>query len=145
MARTPLHAVQTQRETTRDDERVKLGKLLAEQTELQSQITKMSDDKAEQLAEVADIAAVGRVDVRAAAMRRYYSSYIDRELIMLSAALQELNREIDQQRHALATADAAVKAVSNLIEKREDEARVAAMRRDQLRVEDEWAAGQASR
>lgn len=145
MPRNPLDAVQTQRASRRDVERAALAKLLDEDSQLEAKLNELLDDQMGQLAEVAGMSQSGRVDVRAAAARRYYATQLRSEAVGLAAARQELAKEIAVQRSQLAAADAAVKAVENLIEKRAEEQRVAADRRTQIRIEDEWAAGQAAR
>lgn len=144
MRRNPLIAVQTQRETIRDRERIALGKLLTEDTELSNKIEQIYEDQAGQLAEVAGLSRQGRVDVRAAASRRYYAGQLRGELIQLAAARQELAREIEVQRRQLAEADAAVKAVENLIAKRVEQEQIEADRRTQLQIEDQWSASHAA-
>lgn len=145
MKRNPLNAVLTQRESVRDRERMALGKLLAEDAKIGSKIDEYLADQMRQLAKVADLTREGRVDVQAVMSRRYYAGQLRAELLMLNAAREELGQEIAEQRGKLAQADAAVKAVENLLAKRAEQARIEAERRTQLQVEDQWAASQASK
>lgn len=143
MKREPLHAVQTLRESLRDRERAALGKLLSEDQEIANRLATIQSNQAEQQAELAELSRAGRIDVRATSTRRYYLSQLKADAFMLNAAREELAREIAAQRKKLADADAAVKAVEKLLATKAERARIEAERKDQLLIEDQWAASHA--
>ena len=145
MARNSLIAVQTQRESVRDQERAKLGALLSEDKQLADSLDELFADQDSQLAEVAGLSKTGRIDINAVTARRYYTTQLRGEAIRITRTRQDLELRIAEQRSVVAQADAAVKAVEKLIEKREEEARVEAARRNQLLIEDQWSASNATK
>lgn len=145
MRKSPLHAVLTQRERRRDTERVRLGQLLNEDRRLTVEGDKITEERSRQLAELADMSRSGRIDVNAASARKYYASQLNADVQQLGVSRQKLFAALKIQRQRLAAAEASVKAVENLIEKREAEQRLVADRKAQLVLEDEWAAQAAMR
>lgn len=140
MRKSPLHAVLTQRERRRDTERVRLGQLLNEDRRLAVEGEKITEERSRQQAELADMSRSGRIDVNAASARKYYTSQLNADVQRLGVSREKLSAALKIQRQRLAAAEASVKAVENLIEKREAEQRLVADRKAQLVLEDEWAA-----
>ena len=135
-----LDSVLTYRRHLLDQRKADLAKAMQADTVLANRIDAQDSERAGVTAEAAAASAGGPVDIAAVAARLLYSRRLQAESQQLAAQRTVVAERITQCREAVAKADSDVKAIERILEKRAAAAHKAALKREQLTMEDAFAA-----
>ena len=119
-----------------------LAQAIAADQELAAQQERHTQTAGQMSAQVAERTAGGPVDVAAISARLLYAGQMRATAQAVQRQRELVAQQIGVCRRAVARADADVKAVEQILEKRALAAAKARAKREQLAAEDQWQAGQ---
>lgn len=117
--------------------------LLGQKREMESQREALTHRRERQIDEIRDINDASRVDISAAAARRFHSARIGAELLLQARDLEQLEQQIAVCRRELTAAEQDVEAIEKLKERQRGEFEYRQNRREQRELEDAWMSAKA--
>ena len=143
--RFELAALLRYREHQRDQCRQLLGEVQQDLADCTAEADGLLADRADLLTALRSRNASGVLDISAVSARRYELSQLDGQQRILQAKRDRIEQQLQLCRLALQQADAAVKTLESLREKREMLYRQQELKRVELEVQETWSATRFSR
>ncbi|MBL4883867.1 MAG: flagellar FliJ family protein [Planctomycetaceae bacterium] len=128
------------RKHQRDQCRQLLGSILEQETASLNEIQSTQQEREQVSEEIRVESAQGAVDVQFNASRRFYQSQLDLNIRQVQMQLEQVREQIVLCRKALQQADAAVKALEQLREKRLQKHEYHEAKRLEVEMQDAWSA-----
>jgi len=138
--RFELEALLAYRRHQLDQCRQLMAEVLADHQQFVDQQTEIAEDRAAMLEQIREDSVFGQVDIRRAAASRYYVSQLDGQKRALAAQLNRTEQQLELCRQAVQQADAAVKVLEKLKEKRFKVFQQKELAREELMLNESWAA-----
>ncbi len=137
-----LESLMKYRKFQRDQCRQVLADVLRQESDLSQEIERTQAEREQVSEEIRVGSNQGKINVQQNASRRFYLTQIDWKLRQVNLQLEQVREQLELCRKAVQQADAAVKALEQLKEKRLKKQEYLETKQLETEMQDSWSAAQ---